>query len=63
MFALLKQRALVSYQAKYSDVLVKGCATLYSQSQRECVEQLKRIEQKLSGKIPEQIIIIARSPY
>lgn len=63
MFALFRRRSLVSYHVKYQHFTVKGCATIYSHSQRECVEQIKQHELKISGKMPEQIIILARSPY
>lgn len=62
-FGLFARRELVSYQAKYQNNVVKGCAIVYWRNQRECIEQIKQCERKISGKVPEQVILTARSSY
>lgn len=61
MFGIFKKRQFVSYIAKYESLTIRGCMYLYSRTQRDCLEQLKLYEHRVSGKVPESIVITARS--
>jgi len=63
MFALFQKRELVTYEARYAQRIIKGCTIVYSRSQKECIDKLRRCEERASGRAPDQIIIRARSAY